>query len=70
MEVFSKNNVEEIANTVRELKSELTVEKLKNLKSLMNSSDPMWQAFKETVADDVMDNIRNKELEEIDKKQN
>ena len=36
----------------------------------MNSSDPMWQAFKETVADDVMDNIRNKELEEIDKKQN
>lgn len=69
-EVFSKNNVEEIANTVRELKSELTVEKLKNLKSLMNSSDPMWKVFKETVADDVMDNIRNKELEEIDKKQN
>ena len=36
----------------------------------MTSSDPMWQVFKATVADDVMDNIRNKELEEIDKKQN
>ncbi len=60
--VFTPDNVDKFTETVRDLRTELTPEKLKELNSIVAAGSVEWKALKETVADDAISNMMEQEF--------
>lgn len=54
--LFSDENMKSFKETVQALKTELTPEKIAQMKALVAEGDPAWQALKETVTDAAVEN--------------
>lgn len=63
--LFSDENMEAFKTAVLALKTELTPEKLAQMKAFIAEGDPAWQALKETVTDTAVENALLQEIREL-----
>lgn len=54
--LFSEENMKDLKETVVALKTELTPEKLAQMKAIVTEGDPAWTALRETVAEKAVEN--------------
>lgn len=65
--LMAPENIDKFTQTILDMKTELTPERLDNLKSLASSGSPEWAALKETVVDEVLGRVMDKEFNDIEK---
>ncbi len=65
--LMAPENIDKFTQTIQDMKTELTPERLDTLKSLASSGSPEWAALKETVVDEVLGRVMDKEFNDIEK---
>lgn len=63
--LFSKDNIDDFVKEIHSFKTDLTPEMLENLKSIANASSPEFQAFKETMIDEVLGRAMDVDLNSL-----
>lgn len=57
-------NIESFKDVLRQMKKDLTPEMIADIKQIINAESPEWQAFKETVGDQILDQTINAKAEQ------
>lgn len=57
LEKFDFRKADEFVEAIKQFKSELTDDKIKDLKSIVNGTSPEWKEFKEAVGDEIADAV-------------
>lgn len=58
--LFSEEKLDEVINTLKSLKTDLTPEMLETIKKISTETSPEWQALKESVGEQIHNSIMSK----------
>lgn len=67
---FDPENIQKFVDTVADLKDQLTGEKLKQMADISLAGSPDWEVFQKTVAEQIVENILDKRLNDLKNKEN
>lgn len=67
-EYFRSDNIDALVKQLEAARKELTPEMLANMKSILNGQSPEWQAWKESVGDEVLGNVLDKDIDYLTRK--
>lgn len=65
---FKSDNIDALTKEIEAARKELTPEMLENMKSIINGQSPEWKAWKESVGDDVLGRVLDKDIDYITRK--
>lgn len=65
---FKSDNIDALAKQLEAARKELTPEMLENMKSILNGQSPEWQAWKESVGDEVLGKVLDKDIDYVTRK--
>lgn len=65
---FKSDNIDALAKELEAARKELTPEMLADMKSILNGQSPEWQAWKESVGDEVLGKVLDKDIDYVTRK--
>lgn len=66
--LYTSDSINQFIETIKGFKTDLTPEMLKSMEAIANAQSPEFQAFKETVADEVLNKVMKEDMKELNKK--